>query len=455
MSSRAGRLNRPRTTVVENAQIGRPDPSNVLLMLTTIIALLACQGPVIDDSLLAKIVPVPTGKNGYEDYLRACDLAGPDTWPMYEQLMAYRSSRLRSPSDPDLEFSPLRVPPGTTLDSSELRIRIAANDRVGGAFDVISIGNNKQVYDPRTSLNYQTSFPELGRFKMLAKIGINKAYVEFAEGKSGVATKDLLEGLKFSKNVFGSALIPGLVSIAMQAIFLAEFNRHLGQLSYSDAQLIDKTCEGLIAKPYPVREALQHEFQMTANSIDQILEKPESFLSEDENRTFGSAITGLGQSDKDQLKGFVLRALQQRYDALSSKWDGPESGWMVGGAKVEPPISTEDKSVSNLAILVAGELRSGLPQYANAMAKARIQLRLLQLHAKVAEYRWQNGVLPAKIEDFADAKTRIDPFTDAAFHYELKDMNYRLYSTGVPGLGPIELKYRMPPQIPASSADNP
>jgi hypothetical protein len=427
-------------------------------MLTSLVALLFIQGGQANDSLLAKIVPQPTGKNGYEDYLHAGDLAGGYLWPMYEQMMGYRLTKIDSKIDPDDEQTLPPVAPGTSLESTDLAIRIAANDHVGGAFDVVELGNTKQVYDPRQALSSETLFPEMARFKMLAKIGTNKAYVEFAEGKTSVATKDLLEGLKFSKNIFGSVLISGLVSIAMQAIFLAEFNRHLGQLSLSDAQLIDKTCKYLIDTPYPVREMFQREFQMTSNSIDQIIDKPEEILSEDENRAFGSALSSLGPSDKALLKGFLIQTLSERYGETANMLGGPEANWPVGGAGVDPIVSTQDKSVSNLTILLANELhgKNSLRQYTTAMAKARIQIRLLQLHAKVIEYRWQNGSLPRTIEDFADAKTATDPFAGTPFHYEVKDGNYRLYSTGIPGIGQIELKYRLQGALAAATdADHP
>jgi len=418
-----------------------------MMMLTPLIALVALQGGLNDVSLLAKVVGVPTGKNGYEDYLRAADVAGSDLWGMYEQMMGYRISKLRAMTDPDVDLTLPPVAPGTTLDSTDLGIRIAANDRLGGTFDIVTQGNNKRVYDPRDGYTFETTFPEMARFKMLAKIGVNKAYVEFAEGKSTLAVRDLIEGLRFSRNIFDSVMIGGLVSIAMQSIFLAEFNRHLGQLSLSDAQLIDRTCQGLIDSPYPVREMLAREYRMTKSSLDQVLDKPDEFLTEEQNKAVGAALKGLSGPDRAQLKSFVTQALEPRYKSISDKLSGPESGWPVSDMSADPLVSLEDKSVSNLAMLLITELqgKSMEHQYTKAMAKARIQLRLLQLHAKVIEYRWQNSFLPAKIEDFAGPKIARDPFTGDVFHYELKDGNYRLYSTGVPGIGPIELKYRMQP----------
>lgn len=428
-----------------------------MMMLTPLIALVALQGGVIDNTLLGKIVPVPTGKNGYEDYLRACDIAGHGVWSKYEEMIMYRLSKLRGNNDTEDESTLLPLPPGTTLDSSDLGIRIAANDRIGGAIDIITTGNNKRVFDPRQNLSFETVFPEMAEFKMMSKVCANRAYVEFAEGKSSFAVRDLLEGLKFSRNIFDSVLISSLVSIAMQGIILAEFNRHLGQLSLSDAQMIDRACDSMIAKPYPVRDVIEHEFAMTMSSVDYVFDNPDSMLNEDQAKAIGSTIKGLNSSDRAQLKGLVQQGLQQRFEVMANRLSGPESSWPVGDLTPDPMMSLEDKSISNLALIIVYGLEGNSMQHqvTSAMAKARIQLRLLQLHAKVSEYRWQNSILPTKIEDFADAKTARDPFTGETFHYELKDGNYRLYSTGVPGLGQIELKYRNQLVAPGGGSDHP
>jgi hypothetical protein len=429
-----------------------------MIVLTPLIALAAMQGLQTEQSLLTRIVGVPTGKNGYEDYLKAGDMAGSHLWPMYEQWIAYKMSTFGAANnDPDSDPTLPPLPPGVTPEMSDLAIRRAANDHVGGAFEVISIGNQKQVYDPRQDLSASTLFPEMAPFKMLAKIGANKAYVEFSEGRTTQAVNDLLEGIKFSKGIFGSILISSLVSIAIQSIMLAEFQRHLGQLSLSDVQHIDKACQQLIDTPYPIKEMLAREYSLTYNSIDDLLKDPSELLSEDENKAFGATIKGLGGVEQQQLKSMLTQALKSRYEDAASKLTGPESTWPVNDASTDAQTPLDDKSVSNLALVLANQLqgKNMQHQYIKAMAKARIQLRLLQLHAKVIAYHWQNAIWPAKLEDCADLKVATDPFSGALFHYEQKDGAYKLYSTGITGLGQIELKYRNIAAQENSGGDHP
>jgi len=370
--------------------------------------------------------------------------------------MSFKQSPHWSVGKTDDEAPIPRIPPGVNPDMTDLAIRKVANDRLGAAYDIIRIGNLKPVSDPRKDHIAESLFPELAGFKTLAKIGVNKAYVEFSDGRTGKAVDDLLEGLKFSRAIFGSTLTTSLVSVAIQAIFLAEFERHLGQLSLADAVVIDRTCKSLIDQRFSVAEIYNRDYAMTLNSLDRLLERP-SFLPDDQNQAFGPALKGLSDSDKLQLKDLVLQGLKSRYDAICQKLSGPESSWIRGYEEDDPLTPLDDKSISNLALAVVNALRSrsGNLQAQSGFAKGRIQLMLLRLHAKVIQFRWQNNRWPGKIDEFADAKAAIDPFTEEPFHYELKEGSYRLYSTGIPGIGPLELRYRALPALQTSDSNPP
>jgi len=415
-----------------------------MVLLTSLLALSLMNGRQADGSLLSRVVPIPTGKNGYEDYLRAADMAGKQLWGSYENWLGYRQSVGSTGVRADEEVSVPPIPPGVNPDMSDLAVRKIANERLGGAYEIIRVGNLKAVYDPRRDLSVETMFPEFAQFKMLAKIGINKAYVEFSEGRTDQAVGDLLEGLKFSRSIFGGTLISSLVSIGMQAIFLSEFQRHLGQLSYSDARLIDRTCKSLLDTPYPLVETYKREYSLAVNSVDHVIDNPSLVLEDEIEKAFGPAIQNLSEPDKHQLKGLVLQGLQSRYDALLQELNEPGSSLVRGRDPQDPPTALDDKSVSNLALAMLNALRSksGNLQIHRAIARGKVQLMLLRLHAKVIQYHWQNYRWPTKIEEFADASSGIDPYSEQPFHYELKEGSYRLYSTGVPGFGPIELKYR-------------
>lgn len=415
-----------------------------MVLLTCLAAGAIMQGTQSDGSLLAKLVPNPTGHNGYEDYLRAGDMIGPDLWRSYENWLAYKQGGAKPiATDPDEDPTVPAIPPGVTPEMTDLAVRKLANDHLGAALDIIRQGNEKQTYDPRQEFSMETTFPEMSRFKMLAKVGANKAHVEFAEGKVNQAVADLLEDLKFSKSVFVSTKIATLVSAAMQSIVLAEFQDHLGQLSLFDAQLVDKTCKSLIDSPIPLGEIYKREIDLLIKDIDELIDKPDLVLSPEELKGLGSAFRGLSTSDRRQLEDLVSQTVQNRVSAAADRMTGPESGWLIRDSSDDPTPSLNDRSVSNLAFVLSNELisKNQERQYARALARARVQLRLLRLHAQVIEYRWQHNKWPTKMEEFAVDNASYDPFGGEAFHYEFKEGGYRLYSLGIPGLGPIELRY--------------
>jgi len=212
----------------------------------------------------------------------------------------------------------------------------------------------------------------------------------------------------------------------------------------------------MIETPLPFSDMFKREYTMTANSLDVAIDKPGEILTDDQLKAYASTLQNLSATDRQQLKGFVAQALQDRFSNLIATLNGPEIGWVRGNDE-DPLTSPEDKSVSNLAVVLANALqgKSMQRQVLKALAKGRIQLMLLRLHAMVIEYRWQNHRLPTSIEQIADPKSGLDPFTGESFHYELKDGSYRLYSTGVPGIGPLELRYRASSSVQSTNPDHP
>ena len=429
-----------------------------MFWLASFVAVLALNGAQDDTSLLAKLVPIPTGRNGYEDYLRAGDMIGSNNWVVYDQWIAYkRSHSVLTQTEVDGDSEVPDLPPGVSPEMSELAVRKVANERFGSAFEVVKMGNAKQVWDPRTDLDSLSVFPEMGRFKTLAKIGMNKAHVEFSEGRTTQAIDDLFAGILFSKEIFDSSLISSLVGIAIQTIMLAEFNEHLGQLSLSDAETIDRKSCAFIAERLSIANIFKREAAMTIGSLDAMIDSPDGTLSEDEVKLYGHALKDLTPADRASMKNMLTQTLQLRYNEYQERFSGDEGNWILRSDARDPVPSPQDMSYSNLALVVANDLagKSSMSQFAEAMAKSRIQIRLLQLHAKILEYHWKNNVWPRKIEDFADTKTAYDPFAKAPFHYELKENGYRLYSLGIPSIGPLELKYRKVPQNQITSGANP
>jgi hypothetical protein len=86
-----------------------------------------------------------------------------------------------------------------------------------------------------------------------------------------------------------------------------------------------------------------------------------------------------------------------------------------------------------------------------AIAKQRTQFRLLELHGKVLEYKWQNNKLPGRLSDAVESAGCQDPLSGREFGYTRKGDGYRLFSYGAKPTGEIELVYRNPGAAQAAS----
>ncbi len=421
----------------------------VMMLLTSFIAAVAFGNPQDDGALFQKLFPSPSGKNGYEEYVMAVDYADRNLWNTYDQWLAYLSRKeqeKKMQSDDDVP----PVPPGVSPEMTDLDVRKIMDEKFSNAIHWISEGNRKGVTSPRREISVDTTFPEYAGFRLLARVDANKAHVEFADGRTSSAVKDLLEGLKFSQNFFGTSRLSSLVSIGSQTIVFSEFENHLSQLSNGDAMDIDRSCKAMLSQPLALKDLLRMEYQAWINDLDTIFEKPEILFVDDKDKSFVNQIAHISPSERENIKPLIVSGLDARMGEEMRRFDGPETGWMLRDQSPDPVASKSDLSISNLALIVVNALQGKAikTQYANAVAKGRIQLRLLRLHAQVIEYKWQHNKLPTKLEDFAKDHAGFDPIANEPFHYELKDGSYRIYSMGIPGLGRMELRYRntVPPK---------
>jgi hypothetical protein len=248
--------------------------------------------------------------------------------------------------------------------------------------------------------------------------------------------------------------ISSLVAVAEQSIALAEFQEHLGQLCLSDAQQVDRACTGLIEAPLSSANMYNNERSEVRSILQDLFTNSGEMLDSEYEEAYGEALRKLGPADQQRVREMAAQALGQRTSEEEQRLNGPESGWIMRGDSDDPDPKPGDYSPSNLALMVVDNVlrKSSQRTFLNGIAKGRVQLRLLRLHAKVIEFHWLHNRWPSKIEEFADAKTAFDPFEQGPFHYAVQGDSYRLYSMGIPGLGRIELKYK---SAAASSGSGP
>jgi len=407
-----------------------------------------------------RVITHPDPANGYEDYLRASDvLNSPDfglylSWTpkQYDELLAQK----KDAGSHDPEWTP---PSDASLAlAKQLReldylgvMRMAAS-RFGSALALVQAGNSKRVWDPRAKLDAEALFPEYAGFKNVAKFITLDAYVRFADGDTRAGTSELLDGLTFSRRIGGSCLIAELVSIACQSIALASFERSLTQLSEADAVQIEKYADAALAEPNTYVPSLQRERDAALANMDLMLASPANFIGDSgsgaQSEAFTKYVKGMSPHERETLRSNVAQTLNDTFNRIIGRFGADESTWADKHPEDLPPEPTSVASAQAVADVFIAILFPVYDQATVAVVRARTQLRLLGLDARIIEFKWHNHRLPSELKEAIPASLLNDPMGKTAFQYELRDGGYKLYSKGLPSTGPIELRYRRPPNLP-------
>ncbi|HVT14215.1 MAG TPA: hypothetical protein VHE55_18275 [Fimbriimonadaceae bacterium] len=410
-----------------------------------------------------RIVVHPNPANGYEEYVRATDVVHNYKLSLLLSWTPGQYDDLRHAKEAVFE-KPARGP-GKWSDDDDQRLayakqlhdldyleiqKIASHD-FGGALDLIRTGNLKQVWDPREKMDAETIFPELADFKTVAKLVKADAYARFASGDSAVGTKDLIDGLTFSRKIAGGNLISELVSIACQAILYGEFEDRLPQLTEKDSESMIKFAEASLAEPPTYLQALKREAAYAINSLDLLFADPgrNDDTQAGQENPISAYVKKMSPAEKRRAKELLSRNIGSYYDNLLRDMGTDESTWpTVKDESGLPPVPATITTIEDLSDAILNMMTPIHSQATLAVLRSRTQLRLLDLHARIIRFRWHNNRLPKDLKEVAPENLIADPMTKTTFVYELKDGGYRLYGRGLDSTGPIDLKYRRPANLP-------
>jgi hypothetical protein len=403
-------------------------------------------------TIYQQVVRTPDIRNGYEDYLRAADAVHT---PAIDALLRWspqgepeESSRGATQE----EIERVRIS-NQILNWRLLRVRREIAEQGARALQLMKVGNAKPVYDPREKRTPETAYPELSEFKVLMRVLAADAYVKYADGNSAAGTQQLLDGLVFANKVSGGSLISSLVGIASTAIVLGSFETHLRRLSLNDCKKIQAAVGSILTEPSHMLRALKFERDSASDAFAYRISNPDAGIAfgraDDAERV--QTIRSLPESAKAQLRDRFLKASMAIHALVEEAVRRPESEWgrvddqiqkLIGGATDPPTKILLEASTPHFGL--------ALTEY----AKQRTQLRLLDLHARIIEFRWIHGRLPNTLAEAVGSERSRDPLSGDLFQYELRLGNsYRLYSKGTKELGEIELRYQAPLAEGANTRD--
>lgn len=381
--------------------------------------------------LFSQVVPHPTGKNGYEEYVQAAVLASHPDLDRWEQ-----------PTPP--------FAPGLSSNTTRLQRSQWVQSRLKTAFELVRQGNAKPVAEPREIIDFGTPLPEIAYFRRISRALSSAAYADFAVGKTDLGTERLLDGLVFGENVSRTGtLLNHLIGISQMNMTFVAFESRLPQLSKPDCRRIIESTTALLGRPAAYVSVLGTERRLAIAAFDDIVSGKKKWLDASEYRGIAKELQERSPSERAEVLRLGVQMIDDRFGPLFQAFKGPESGWPIE-AVASPPIelSTPPTTPDALAEAIVDSLVPQSSQGAQASLRMRAQLRLLRLHAWVLAFRWEYDRLPARLAEAVPEEALIDPANGTPFEYIVTETGYRLVSAGRPGIGEISLRYQRPPELP-------
>lgn len=371
---------------------------------------------IAQGGLFSQVVPAPTGRNGFEEYVRAAE-------------------RVDNAAFRQWQSQPL--PDQTVLERSRWLL-----ERYGSSVELLRQGNGKPVFEPRPRLDLAPRFPEYRSLRALSQAMTSAAYAEFAAGKTAEGTDRLLQTLRMGQNIagIGTALAHSVGCVQSRATFDA-FDARLNQLSREDCRKIDAEVTGLLERPPGTAKIFEDAGNWLRLAVDGIAANPKDAMELE--APLGQAIAGLSPTDIPKFRQAVERAIADRYEPLIRAFRGPESQWLF--LPETPTAFRKGGDIEEMAQAFVNELGASYRGSAVAGAQTRTQLRLLRLHARIRMFRWEHDRWPVRLDDASSDV--FDPLAEERFEYRPTENGYVLLSRGRPETGPVTLRSTNAPGI--------
>ncbi len=333
--------------------------------------------PAKGPNVFKKVVPEPTGKNGYEELVFAADiLAGNEPFRKVE-------------TDREATLTAKRG--------------VLAERDVKRALALVKQGLAKAVFSPRQKVPGPEIPPEINGFRRLGRLLVMQQYVLLADGRVQEAILVARQGLQLGRAVQTDSLLTGMVGVAIGASTLRSLGGHLDQLALRDCELLSQVCHEWLSQSDPLIPMLEAERKVVKTRL---AEYRKQFTTEG-----AEGVNPFAQAEAYADELFARAFAEMR----------------------KPPWQRAAIDISDapeLAKGLLGPVNNVLRQSMRTYTRESAMVRLLACHARVRSYRWQQTKLPGSLAELRIGALGIDPFTGKEFEYQPLGRDYRLVSAG-------------------------
>ena len=195
--------------------------------------------------IFPQLFPRPTGHNGYEEFVKAADLADADpAWHAFNDVC-------------------FELPPPTIA----MKRQALADPQVVQALATLRAGLKKPVFSPRDSQLLYTPYPELASFRQFGQMFGAEIDVQFADGDSSKAIKTLKDALRFVRIIQVGPFMSGGVTLLIEHRVLNRFIEHLDQLSLEDCDELIRLARKYLEQSDPLTILLAQEREVYTRTL--------------------------------------------------------------------------------------------------------------------------------------------------------------------------------------------
>ena len=358
-------------------------------------------------SLYNAIVVLPTGKNGYEDYLKGIDMLR----------SAGAAAAIESVSTGDSKL--------TYLQGER-----ALAERFDRALAVIRGGNAKPVANPRPTVEADEKFPELNWVGIASRLYAARAYVLFADGNAGGGLASLIDSSTMATNIqangplqaYAAGVGPNEEALRLIATELPRFS--LVELTAAEQWAVRR-----LTAPPALLLSLHVEGDFVVQRIQQLV-NADWRMRQSTNKDWLQELDAMSAAQKIAVQVPVDDAMAASSKAWTRMAALPEGKW-------GPP---DHPAYSLWAERFVGPVDADMSGFVARLAIERTRLRLLILASRLRQYLWINEHLPTKLDAVAAPQQLDDPLSGGVFDYEvLGDKSFRVYSKGTDDTGRVDL----------------
>ena len=236
------------------------------------------QMPSVFDQIFSK----PTGANGFEEIIRAGELAR------------------------EIESEYHRRVDGSV--SLAKKREFLAHPVIREASSLLRRGLAKPITIPEQDPFAEDQFTSFALIRVVARMLADEIYVCLADGRTDLAVKIVAEGLTLSYPLKSVSIIAGLVARAVESIVIAPLVRQIDSWSVRDCHYLIQLTEHWLALPDPAIVALAVERSNTFRTISRWREKPDVWCAAIENQY--SSVEGESETPKFQRAQSIAHSLR-------------------------------------------------------------------------------------------------------------------------------------------------